>query len=71
VAWNTGTTSCPYSTSLLQRRQLDALGPICDELLGGPPRRRDALPKVDEFLIRNVDAQGADCEVADCELSPN
>jgi hypothetical protein len=36
------------------------LGLIRDGLLFGPLRVRDASTEVDEFLFRNVDAEGSD-----------
>src|SRR5215203_5132162 len=44
----------------LHRRERHALGLICDGLLFGPLRGRDAATEVGEFLFRNVDAEGAD-----------
>ena len=38
----------PVAGELLQRRQLHALRPILDELLGGPARRREAPREVGE-----------------------
>jgi hypothetical protein len=38
--------SRPVARELLQRRQLHALRPICDELLAGPPRRGDPAAEV-------------------------
>src|SRR2546428_13947243 len=51
----------PVAYERLDLRQLRALGPIRDRLPIGPPRSRDALAEVDEFLFRNVDLEGADC----------
>ena len=42
----------PVAGELLQRRQLHALRAICDELLAGPARRRDAPAQVVEFAPR-------------------
>ena len=50
----------PVARELLHRRQLDALRPICDELLAGPARRRDAPAQVVELLLRNLDVEGPD-----------
>ena len=51
----------PVAGELLDRRQLDALRPIRDELLAGPARRRDAPAQVVDLLIRNVDAGMSGC----------
>src|ERR687884_529939 len=49
----------PVACELLQRRELDALRPIFDELLAGPARRRDAPAQVVDLLLRNLDVEGA------------
>src|ERR671910_1203982 len=50
----------PIACEFLHRRELHALGLICDGLLFGPLRGRDAATEVEECLFRNVDAEGAD-----------
>jgi hypothetical protein len=50
----------PVPRELLQRRQLDALRPVRDELLAGPARRRDAAAQVVQLLLRNLDVEGLD-----------
>jgi hypothetical protein len=40
----------PVASELTQRRQLHALRPILDELLGRQAGRRDALAEVGEYL---------------------
>src|SRR3712207_4479286 len=50
----------PVAGELPQRLELDTLGAIFDELLGGPARRGYASPKVGEVLFRDVDAEGSD-----------
>src|SRR3712207_2980270 len=63
----TGVQTCalpicrPVAGELLHRRQLHALGPIFYQLLGGPARRGDASAQLVQVLLRNVDAEGADC----------
>jgi hypothetical protein len=47
---------------------LHTLGLICDGLLFGPLRVRDAATEVEEILFRNVDAEGADCEIGHAAL---
>ena len=47
----------PVARELLQRRQLHALRPVCDELLGGPARRLDAPAQVVELLFGNLDVE--------------
>src|SRR5207248_6908349 len=51
----------PVAYERLDLRHLRALGPIRGGLPVGPPRSRDALAEVEEFLFRNVDLEGADC----------
>jgi hypothetical protein len=53
----------PVAYELLDLGQPHALGLIGDRLPVGPPRRRDPSAEVDEALFRNVDAEGADCEI--------
>ena len=53
----------PVARERLHRRQPRALRLIFDGLLLGPARRRDAAAEVDEFLLGNVDVEGADCVV--------
>ena len=48
----------PVAGELLKRRQLHAVLPISDELLGGPPRRGDALPEVSDRFVGHVDPEG-------------
>ena len=50
----------PIARELLHRRELHALRLIGDDLLLGPPRRRDAAFQVGERLVRKVNAEGAD-----------
>jgi hypothetical protein len=50
----------PVARQLLQRRQLDALRPIWDELLAGPARRSDATTQLGELLFGNLDTEGPD-----------
>ena len=52
----------PVTGELLDRRQLNALGPICDQLLGGPARPGDAVAQLGELLFRNVDVKGPDVD---------
>src|SRR4029453_8950208 len=49
----------PIARELLQRRQLHALRPICDDLLGWPTRSVDTAAQISELLFRNVDIKGA------------
>src|SRR5215469_18142277 len=44
----------PVGNQGLDRRQLHALRPICDEFPAGPARGRDALLKVSQVLIRHM-----------------
>ena len=53
----------PVARELLHRRELHALRAIFDELLAGPARRGDAAAQVDEFLFRNLDGEGSDCDL--------
>ena len=50
----------PVAGELPQRRQLHALRPILDELLGGPACRRDAPAEIDELLLRDLNFEGLD-----------
>src|ERR1700674_5611848 len=50
----------PVGHELLHRRELHALCLVRDGLPFGPPRRRNAPAKVDERLLRNVDAERPD-----------
>ena len=50
----------PIAREFLHRRELHALGLICDRLAVRPPRRRDASAEVDELLLRNGDMEGPD-----------
>src|SRR5215217_8136609 len=50
----------PVARELLQRRQLDPLRPICDELLGGPAHCSDAPAQVVDLLLWNLDVEGFD-----------
>ena len=45
----------PVAGERLQRRQLHALRSVCDELLGGPARRRDTPAQVIDLLLWNLD----------------
>ena len=47
----------PVARELLHRRQLHALRPILDELLGGPACRRDAAAQVVDLLLWNLDLE--------------
>jgi hypothetical protein len=51
---------------LLQLRELHALRSVIDRLSVGPLRGCDASAKFDELLLRDVDAEGADCVVFGC-----
>src|SRR5215213_4607553 len=51
----------PIARECLHCREPRALRLIFDGLLFGPLCRRDAPPKVVQVLLRNVDAEGADC----------
>ena len=61
----------PVARQRLQRRQLHALRPICDQLLAGPAHRVDAAPKVGDRFFGHVDLEGTDFGVAghDCSLT--
>ena len=48
----------PVAGELPQRRQLHALRPILDELLGGPACRRDAPAEVVELGLGRVEVKG-------------
>jgi hypothetical protein len=50
----------PVLRERLERRQLDALRPIVDELLAGPARRGDAPAQVIDLLLVNLDLEGPD-----------
>ena len=50
----------PVAGQLLDRRQLNALRPVGDQLLAGPPRRGDAPPEVGDRFVRHVDLEGTD-----------
>ena len=50
----------PVAGELLDRRQLHALRPVFDQLLGGPARRRDAPPQVGQVLVRHMHLERAD-----------
>ena len=52
----------PVVRERLDRRELDALRPISDELLGGPACRRDAASKVSQCVVGNVDLEWADLD---------
>ena len=53
----------PVAHELLKLREPHALRSITDSLAVGPPRREDAAPQVDEYLLGNVDAERTDCAV--------
>ena len=53
----------PVVRELPHRRELHALGLICDRLAVRPPGRRDPSAEIEERLFRNVDAERADCIV--------
>ena len=55
----------PVAGERLHRRELHALRPICDELLGGPARRCDAAAQVVELLFGNLDLEST---YVDCGL---
>jgi hypothetical protein len=50
----------PVARELLQRRALDALGAIPDELLRGPSRRRDPLAELGDLRLRDVHSKRPD-----------
>ena len=52
----------PVAGELLDRRQLHALRPICDQLRGGPARSGDAVAQLGELLFGNVDVEGTDVD---------
>ena len=52
----------PVVRKRTDRRELDALRPIVDELLGGPTRRDDAASKVGQRVVGNVDLEWADLD---------
>src|SRR6478672_7022625 len=52
----------PVARQLLNRRQLHALRPILNELLGRPTRRRDASTEVVQDLVRNLNLEGVDVD---------
>jgi hypothetical protein len=53
----------PIARELPQHGQLHPLRRVVDELLVGPVGGRDALAKVDEYLVRRVDAERADFSI--------
>jgi hypothetical protein len=53
----------PVMCERLERRKLDALGPISDELLGGPARGRDPFTKLNELFLRDVHPKRPDGRV--------
>jgi hypothetical protein len=48
---------------LLDRRQLHALRPICDQLPGGPTHRGEAPPKVGDGFFGHIDPEGTDPDI--------
>ena len=54
----------PVARELLQGRQLDALRPICDQLLGGPARLPDAPAQVVDLRFWNLDVERTDVGAA-------
>jgi hypothetical protein len=50
----------PVARELLNRRQLHALRPICDQLLGGQARRGDLAAQLGERLFGSVDVEWTD-----------
>jgi hypothetical protein len=50
----------PVANERLDRRQLDALRPIGDDLAGGPARRRKAAAQLSELLLWNRNLERAD-----------
>jgi hypothetical protein len=54
----------PVAREFLHRRERHALGLICDRLLFGPLRGRDAATEVGEGRFRHVDAEGPDFGMA-------
>jgi hypothetical protein len=53
--------SRPIAGERSQRRQLHALRPIFDELLGGPARGHEAPAEISEVSARGIDAEGKNC----------
>src|SRR5215207_5711222 len=47
----------PVAGELLQRRQLHALGAVCNELFSRPARRLDPASQLSELLIGNLDLE--------------
>src|ERR1700728_3068543 len=58
--------TCPVLRELLHGCELDALRCIRDRFLFGPQRRFHASAEVDELLVWNADAEGADCRIFRC-----
>ena len=56
----------PVAGELLDRRQLHALGPIGDELLGRPASRLDAAAQLFDLALRDVDSERADLGLCAC-----
>ena len=56
----------PVAGELPQRRQLHALRPILDELLGGPACRRDAPAQVGQFRFRNIHTKRTNRRLGRC-----
>jgi hypothetical protein len=50
----------PIPGQLLERGQLHTLGPVGDQLPGGPAGRREAAAKVSQVLIGNTDLERTD-----------
>ena len=50
----------PVAGELLNRRQLHALRPICDQLTGGPTRCHNSSAQLDECPFRNVNTERTD-----------
>ena len=49
----------PVARELLERRLLDALRSVRDELVGGPAHRRDAPTQVVDLLLWDLDVERA------------
>jgi hypothetical protein len=50
----------PVPCERLQRRKLDPLRPIADELFARPPRGLDASAEVSNLLVGDLDLEGPD-----------
>jgi hypothetical protein len=54
----------PVAGELLDRLQLHALRPVCDEFLAGPACRGDAPPKIGDRFFGHADPEGTDFGLA-------